>query len=247
VSGEVYRRRAQPQGYGFSVGILLLDAREPYLPGDPSNASTYEFPVLFEVVEGATVERVTTGDEDVAEALVAGARKLEAHGVGAISSNCGFMLLYQDRLAASVDVPVAASSLLQIPLAQRVVGPRRRLGIITAFAERLTEDVLRLAGATDSGRIAVADMARRPAFAELLAEDDELVRERMARDVVAAAEELRAAHPDLGAILIECSPLATYGPDVQQATGLPVFDFVTLIEHVEAAAHRRVRGSARYF
>jgi Asp/Glu/hydantoin racemase len=34
----------------------------------------------------------------------------------------------------------------------------------------------------------------------------------------------------LGAVVLECTNLATFRPDVQQLLGLPVFDVVSLIE-----------------
>ena len=47
--------------------------------------------------------------------------------------------------------------------------------------------------------------------------------------VVEAAEKLVTEHDDVGAILLECSDIPPYAYRVQQATGLPVFDFITLI------------------
>jgi hypothetical protein len=39
--------------------------------------------------------------------------------------------------------------------------------------------------------------------------------------------------------LIQCSDLPPYAAAIQRATGLPVFDMVTLIDHVRAALKRR--------
>ena len=47
--------------------------------------------------------------------------------------------------------------------------------------------------------------------------------------VVEAAMALVTEHDDVGAILLECSDIPPYAYRVQQATGLPVFDFITLI------------------
>ena len=41
--------------YGEAIGILMFDGRRyPMAPGDVGNASTYEFPVRLQVVEGLT-------------------------------------------------------------------------------------------------------------------------------------------------------------------------------------------------
>jgi Asp/Glu/hydantoin racemase len=38
-----------------------------------------------------------------------------------------------------------------------------------------------------------------------------------------------AAHPDLGAIVLECTNMPPYADDIRRATGLPVFDIVSLV------------------
>lgn len=49
---------------------------------------------------------------------------------------------------------------------------------------------------------------------------------------VAVARRLVRNHPDVGAIVIECTNLVPFSPLVHKATGLPVFDLVTLSDMV---------------
>ena len=44
--------------YGASVGILMLEARFPRIPGDMGHAITWDFPVLYRVVRDASPDRV---------------------------------------------------------------------------------------------------------------------------------------------------------------------------------------------
>ena len=97
--------------YGFSVGILMLDTRFPRVAGDMGNAGTFPFPVRYHRVAGADPDLVVRrGAEGLLPDFVAGARALEREGVGAITTNCGFLSLFQQELAAHVRVPVATSA-----------------------------------------------------------------------------------------------------------------------------------------
>ncbi len=129
----VYKLLPQAQPYGYPVGILLLDLVETHVPGDTAHTATYDYPVLFKVVSEATVDRVTHGDRAVEAALVAAARELERAGVKAISTNCGFMIHYQEAVRAAVNIPVFLSSLLQLPMIARTIRPEQTIGIMTAF------------------------------------------------------------------------------------------------------------------
>src|SRR5437667_11416092 len=86
--------------YGFSVGVLMLDTRFPRIPGDIGNASTFDFPVRYLRVAGASPDRVVRGDgRALLPLFVEGARSLEREGVRAITTSCGFLARFQEELA----------------------------------------------------------------------------------------------------------------------------------------------------
>src|SRR5438270_13757014 len=75
--------------YGAPLGILMLDARFPRIPGDMGNAGTWPFPVLYRVVSGATPARVVLeGAAGLLPDFLAAASELVAHGAEAITTNC---------------------------------------------------------------------------------------------------------------------------------------------------------------
>lgn len=148
------------------------------------------------------------------------------------------MALFQDQIAAAVDVPVFLSSLLQVPFIHRITG--KRVGVISADKTQLTPEHLSKSGIADDMPIAVGGMETCEPFRQAIffpdgTLDDDAVR----AGVVSVATELRAQHADLGAILLECSDLPPYAADVQRATGLPVFGFITMINYDHQTLVRR--------
>jgi Asp/Glu/hydantoin racemase len=220
--------------YGFTVGVLMLDTRFPRIPGDMGNARTFPFPVRYHRVAGASPDRVVRGGaEGLLPAFVEGARVLEREGVGAITTNCGFLVKFQGQLAAAVSVPVFTSSLLLVPLVQRMLAPGRRVGVLTVDASALTAEHLIGAGIGPDVPLAVAGMEGEKEFTRVMLGDEAELDVDLAREEhVRVARRLVAEHPDVGAIVLECTNMPPYTADIQRATGLPVFDVVSLVHLV---------------
>ncbi|NNJ75899.1 MAG: aspartate/glutamate racemase family protein, partial [Anderseniella sp.] len=136
--------------YGASVGILMLDARFPRIPGDMGHALTWPFPVHYRIVRDASPDLVVRrGAEGMLNAFIDAARELVRDGVDGITTNCGFLSLFQEELAEAVPVPVVASSLMQVAMVNRVLPAGKRAGILTISASTLTQDHLSKAQVPD--------------------------------------------------------------------------------------------------
>ncbi len=221
--------------YGAAVGILMLEARFPRILGDMGNALTWPFPVHYEVVREASPERVVRRRaEGLLEAFIAAGRDLVADGAEGITTNCGFLSLYQRDLAAALGVPVAASSLMQVPLVARTLPPGRRVGILTISAPSLTADHLAAAGVDPATPVGGTQDGREFTRA-ILGNEKELDVAAARRDNVEAARALVAQHPDLGALVLECTNMIPYAPDIRRATGLPVFTMFNFVTWFQAA------------
>ena len=223
--------------YGFTVGILMLDTRFPRIPGDMGNALSFEFPVRYHRVAGADPDRVVRrGAAGLLPAFIEGARALEREGVGAVTTNCGFLVTFQRELAAAVRVPVFTSSLLLVPLVHRMLAPGRRVGILTVNAATLGPEHLAAAGITPEIPVAVAGLETEKEFTRVLLGDElELDVEAARAEHVRVARRLVAEHPDVGALVLECTNMPPYTADIQRATGLPVFDILSLVRLAHAA------------
>ncbi|WP_137699382.1 aspartate/glutamate racemase family protein [Marimonas lutisalis] len=215
--------------YGASVGILMLDARFPRIPGDMGNALTWPFPVHYKVVRDASPDRVVRrGAEGMLEAFIAAAQELERDGVDGITTNCGFLALFQEELAAAVSVPVVTSSLMQVEQVNRVLPRGRRAGVLTISATSLTPLHLERARVPEGTPIGTTEGGRE--FTRAILDNEEFLDVEAARaDNVEAALALQKANPELGAIVLECTNMSPYAPDIARATGLPVFSIVTLV------------------
>lgn len=88
--------------------------------------------------------------------------------------------------------------------------------------------------------LAIGGMEHTEAFMQgIIANIGELDDDGIREGVLSVAQQLQADHDDLGAILLECSDLPPYAHNVQAATGLPVFDFITMINHVHETLARK--------
>lgn len=236
--------RKSQSWYGESIGILILDAAYPCVPGNVGNATSYPFPVRYHEVEGASIDRLLNQcDPTLAGPFIAAALDLQARGVKAVTGACGFMAIFQPQVAAALDIPVFLSPLLQIPFIAQITG--RPVGVITANAARLTHAHFAACGVDAGIPLCIAGMEGCAEFrSAILEEKGTLDSEAIEAEVCAVARRLVADHPQVGAILLECSDLPPYAQAVQQATGRPVFDFNTMITQVErAVVARRYQGA----
>ncbi len=100
--------------------------------------------------------------------------------------------------------------------------------------------MLALAGVSSEINVVIEGMEDQPHFKEsILEEGGELDSDLIEAETVACARSLQERHPDLGALVIECSMLPPYSKAVQDATNLPVFDFLTMINYFYEGTHRR--------
>jgi Asp/Glu/hydantoin racemase len=229
--------------YGAPLGILMLEARFPRIPGDMGNAATWPFPVLYRVVRGASPERVVLRHaEGLLDDFLAAAADLVSLGAEAITTNCGFLALFQRELAAHVRVPVATSALLQVPWVQATLPPGKRVGIVTVSAGSLTPRHLAAAGVAADTPVVGTEQGREFFRVLILGEKQDMDVGLAAADILAAGRRLVAQHPDVGAVVLECTNMPPYAHALRAALGLPVFDVYSLVSWLHAGLRPRDFG-----
>ncbi len=214
-----------------TLGVLMLDTRFPRVAGDIGNPATFGFPVRYKTVHGASPLRVVRErDPTLLQPFIDAGRALAAEGASAITTSCGFLVLFQQALQAALPVPVWTSSLLLLPALERA-------GVVTVDAASLGADHLRAAGA--GAETPVEGIAAGSAFQQTLLRDLATLDKADAMlQVVGASQRLLARHPALTDIVLECTNMPPYADAVRRATGLRVHDITTLIgERFHALPH----------
>jgi len=253
------KARKDHRCYGMGLGIIILDDVYPGFPGDVRNASAYPFPIQYEIAEGVDIH-VLVHEEDKSpclEPIKRAAKKLEYMGCRAIAAECGYFAYFQKDIAGYVDVPVFMSSLLQVPLAQQIIGPDKVVGILVALKRFMTPAHLEavgiqpdsnyvLAGAEDAA--AGANKGRCSEFEHLWSESNRTdppgaYYDKAEKEFVPVAVDFYRSHPNMGAMVLECTGFQPFARALQREIDIPIFSWGTLLDYAySVAVHRDYYG-----
>jgi hypothetical protein len=244
-----------PQGgYGEAIGVIVAKIWYPALKrGHHNYGATYDFPIRIKLIEDwvhLPTEKRELPHWNVPE-FIKCAKELEVEGVAAITTYCGMTGSIQEDLTAAVDIPVFTSNLLQVPFVSRIIGKKKRVGILTASSEMILKEnkkALRQCGIDETIPIAVKGMEESD-YADIWRTQycrdpqKEPVRNEYApaeveKVLVRATEDLISEYPDVGAIVLECTEMPIYAKAVHEATGLLVFDSADLVRYVHSAVYK---------
>ena len=246
--------------FGEAIGMLVGKWWSSVVgQGHHQYAPTYDFPVRIKFIENYWIQ--SKREFNVSE-YIRCAKELEEEGVKAIVGSCGLIGGMQEELANAVDIPVFSSNLLVVPLALSVVGKGKKVGILTDSSEFLSQDdckVLRGCGIQpESPRIVIKGMEESEYQDIWIAqfgggeiekgnwwdlEEEEVAKlelgefniQKVEEVIVSVAKKMVAENPDLGAIVLECTEMPLYAKAIRKATGLLVFDSVSLVKYVHTA------------
>ena len=218
------------------IGIIMLDTTFPRIVGDVGHPDTFAFPVMYHVVKDATPKRVVIeADEALIRPFIEAAHLLVKRGAQIIATSCGFLSIFQQQLRQALTVPVLTSSLLQVHMAQTMISTHQKIGILTAHSQALTIDHLAGVGIQEYPLV-IAGMEHTQEFAAVFIEGKISIDvERCRQEMVAATTDLINTHPDIGALVLECTNMPPYKHAIQKIAKVPVFDVVTLLNYAHAA------------
>lgn len=239
--------------YGMGLGIIILDDVYPGFPGDVRNASAFPFPVQYEIVEGVDIWALVH-EEDKSpclEPIQKAAKKLEKMGCRAIAAECGYFAYFQRDIAGFVDVPVFMSSLLQVPFAQQLIGPDKVVGILMARKAQLRDHHLQsvgiqvgsnyvIEGAEDNGRCTQFENLW---YAPVRPAPPQAYYDKAEEEFVQVAVDYYHSHPNMGAMMLECTGMQPFARAIQRQIDIPVFSWGTLLDYAySVVVHRDYYG-----
>ena len=216
-------------------GITLTQLEQ--MPGNVMHPDTFSFPVVFSDVKGACYSSLIEHfDPALIQQSIRTAGELASAGARFISTSCGFNIIMQEELANAVDLPVCTSSLLQVPVVLRTLRKGSAVGIVTADRRHLTAAHLRQAGITEDMRVHITGIEDSGEFSKVRQDPDAVLDvEKFKREVIDAVKAMVREHPAIRAIVVECTDLPPCSEALRKELGIPVFDYVTMMEWMYAA------------
>jgi len=219
---------------GWEAGNEDTLSQLELIPGDIAHPDTFSFTVLYKRVSGAYYQTVVVQpNTKLLCAMIEAAQAMEQEGVKAIMTSCAFNAIFQRELANAVDVPVFASSLIQVQLVHQMLKKGQKVGIITADRVHLTEEHLEKAGITKTIPICILGIENTEEFSKIRSDPNSVLDvAKFQREVVSVAKKLVEENRNVGAIVLECTDLPPFAAAIRKAVGLPVFDIITLTNMV---------------
>jgi hypothetical protein len=214
-------------------GLMQLET----LVGNSTNLNSYAYPVRLKPVQGANVHTILEDpDPAVLQTMIEDARALVADGIKAITTSCGFNAIFQRELAAALNVPVFASSLLQVPLVKQIHGTTGEICVITARASALRPEHFVSAGIINQRGLVICGLEDCKAWNQIFAEPEvDVDLDEIEREVLGTALRAIEKHPNVRAFVLECTDLPPFSQAIRRRTDLPVFDFITMVNYFHSA------------
>ena len=218
---------------GAPVGIVMLDTHFPRIAGDISNPDTFDFPVLYRTVPadaGMVVMHLKKQDVNV---YIRAARELEKAGARAVFTSCGFLGAFQKTIGEALQVPFIASNFMCLPLVERILPAGKKAGVMTVNSDTLKEESFTEVGAARPD--IVYGLQTETEFTDAILSDRPVMDiAACEKEHIRVAEQMLQDHPDLGAIVLECTNMPPYAAAIRQAVKVPVFDICSLVRYLHA-------------
>ena len=207
------------------LSLLQLDTGFPRIAGDVGSAETYRATLDAHVVPDLSVQRVVAAAPLADD--ISGVEPVLARVRGeVITTSCGFLGIWQDRLAGAAPAPFIASSLNGLPDLMKRYAPEE-LAILTFDAATLKAPAF--APLLDGFSGPVIGLPASSHLRQVIADDlPELDRRRAETEIIDLVAGLMA-QGQVRALLLECTNLPPYKAALKKRFDIEIFDILTQI------------------
>ncbi|MEO0399555.1 MAG: hypothetical protein AAF224_09070 [Pseudomonadota bacterium] len=201
------------------------------------NASTFEPPVVYETIPAIDFSSFTDEVRHAAcHSFIAACERLADQGCRAAISNCSYSIILQSEVAERAAIPIALSAVSQLSLAFKLAPPGARVALLTSYARNYREEYLYAAcEAEEIGRVVIIGGDEIPAAQSFL-EGRGLDYQALPNGVGDRLAEARREQPRIAVLVSACPGFLPFSDDIRGASGLPVYDVLTLAASLMATA-----------
>ena len=232
--------------FGVTIGLVQMHVNLAMIPGNMSNATTFDFPMLYRRMNAANAMDVMANppSQNFTDGIVEAAEWLELQGVRAIMGNCGFFGSYQNVVKARINVPFFSSSLMMLPMMVHSMPSNKKVGVITANGPTLKRvqavENCGLSLEDKKNRVVIMGCENGHEFSgAIMANTGKYNPAKVEQEIVDVANQMLSENKDIGAILLECTELSPHAVAVQNAVRMPVWDYTTLTKWIYSGCIRR--------
>lgn len=226
---------------GAELGIIGMDFEAGIAQpvGGILNLASFAHPVQVEFGDYGGLDLIAEKQQWVADSFIDATQRLAARGATVVMGACGMLGQYQSDLAARSPIPVATSSLLQVPLVLRLLGPDRKVLVVGVDAGWIRWEHLLDCGTSEADRDRVvirgmedAEHFRGNLLGHIDVYDLGIAEQELLGTVAKALED----EPSIGAIVFECTDLPPFADAARKRFGLPVWHSLSLAGWLQSGA-----------
>lgn len=150
------------------------------------------------------------------------------------------------RLAERLPIPIATSALIQVPSILALLPPQKIVGILTFDGSKLGPTHLEQLGVPSSlhHRVHIAGPPAGGCLQRLVKEDAPYDFQSIQNELNETARAMLEAHPEIGAIVLECTQMPPFAEAIQQAVGshVAVYDVYSMAMWFYSGLAKRTPG-----
>jgi len=141
----------------------------------------------------------------------------------------------------AVNIPVFSSVLMLMPFLMHSLKASEKMAVFFASSASFTDQVRREAQIQDTSQLILADCMELPAFKSIINNENTLDNNALSAQFFRHVENvLEEGKGTVSMVVLQCSELTPYAPEIRKAFGIPVVDINSLARWVDGVLYRGV-------